>query len=118
MTARLRCHAVRTKPRQKGVALENLTRQGYGDLLPMVPSVGRRRRRSEAPLFPGYLFVGVKAAEQAYGPIRSTFGVVGLVRFGDYAPELPEAVITGPFASGSATCAIPARWGCAPATRS
>ncbi|WP_200242569.1 transcription termination/antitermination protein NusG [Thiohalocapsa halophila] len=93
MTARLRWHAVRTKPRQEGVALENLTRQGYEAFLPMIPTVGRRRRRTEAPLFPGYLFVGVKAAEQAYGPIRSTFGVVGLVRFGDHVPELPEAVI-------------------------
>jgi transcriptional antiterminator RfaH len=93
MAARLRWHAVRTKPRQEGLALENLARQGYEAFLPMFSAASRRRARTDVPLFPGYLFVGVKAAEQTYNPIRSTFGVLGLVRFGDHVPELPETVI-------------------------
>lgn len=94
MPVTLRWHAVRTKPRQEGVALENLTRQGYEAFLPMFPTASRRRARADVPLFPGYLFVGVQVGEQTYGPIRNTFGVSGLVRFGDHVPALPETVIT------------------------
>jgi transcriptional antiterminator RfaH len=94
MPARLHWHAVRTKPRQEGVALQNLMRQSYEAFLPMFPTASRRRTRADVPLFPGYLFVGIQAGEQPYGPIRNTCGVIGLVRFGDHVPALPETVIT------------------------
>jgi transcriptional antiterminator RfaH len=92
----LHWHAVRTKPRQEELAFAHLTRQHYEVYLPRLPTLRRRRSRTtlvDAPLFPGYLFVAVESGQQAYTPIRSTLGVLDLVRFGDRIPVLSSAVI-------------------------
>jgi transcriptional antiterminator RfaH len=46
-----------------------------------------------APLFPRYLFLNALLGVQNLTPIRSTYGVRGLVRFGDRLATLPETVV-------------------------
>lgn len=78
-----RWYAVRTKPRQEGRARANLENQGFAVYLPHTwldrRKAGRWQRVREV-LFPGYLFIAVDAAHQAMAPIRSTPGVLDLVR--------------------------------------
>jgi transcriptional antiterminator RfaH len=84
-----------TKPRCELLAEENLTRQGFEVVCPMMRAQKLRRRRwrwVEEPLFPRYVFVGAQE-EQAWAPIRSTLGVTSLVRFGGVFASLPVALI-------------------------
>jgi len=90
-------YAVQTKPRQESVAALNLQRQGYNIYLPKIRV--RKRRRQQwckvvEPLFPRYLFIDVNTGEQSTAPVRSTLGVVGLVRFGTQLQAVPEQVIS------------------------
>ena len=89
-------YAVYTKPRQEGIALENLQRQGFHCFLPMAVNPYQRRSVNEPriePLFPRYLFLNAIANEQSLGPVRSTLGVSSLVRFGMELATLPQTVI-------------------------
>lgn len=51
-----------------------------------------RKPRIE-PLFPRYLFLKADADHQSLGPVRSTRGVNGLVRFGKELAIMSESVI-------------------------
>ena len=89
-------YAVQTKPRQEDVADANLVRQGFHVYLPKV--LVRRRKRDRwvkvvETLFPRYLFVQVNTDQVSLAPIRSTLGVVGLVRFGHILKPVPDSVI-------------------------
>lgn len=88
--------AVRTKPRQEKLALENLQRQGFETYLPMIEL--RKRRRNKwvdvvEPLFPSYAFVRVDPDQTNIAPIRSTLGVTGMVKFGTALTPIPDKVI-------------------------
>jgi len=88
--------AVYCKPRQEGRAQMHLVNQGYQVFLPQLRS--RRRQRGAdrtfiEPLFPRYLFVNLSDTQQNWAPIRSTRGVVGLVRIGEHVPTVPDALI-------------------------
>ncbi|MBI5899484.1 MAG: transcriptional activator RfaH [Rhodocyclales bacterium] len=78
-------YVVRTKPRQESVAEANLLRQGYAAYLPRL-KVLRRIRRQQVfrlePMFPQYLFFRPGREAQSIAPVRSTLGVLGVVRFG------------------------------------
>jgi transcriptional antiterminator RfaH len=71
-----------TKARQEHKAVTNLQDQGFNVYLPSTP---RRDRFGEAlglePLFPGYCFCAAQT-EQSLSPLRSTPGVLSVVRFG------------------------------------
>ncbi|MFZ9615856.1 MAG: transcription/translation regulatory transformer protein RfaH [Fluviibacter sp.] len=92
-------YLVQSKPRNEARALENLVRQGYETYLPLM-EVERLQRgkllKKMEPLFPRYLFLHLEEGNDNWGPIRSTLGVAGLVRFGQaYAVvsnEVMEAV--------------------------
>ncbi|MGV1016054.1 MAG: transcription/translation regulatory transformer protein RfaH [Fluviibacter phosphoraccumulans] len=92
-------YLVQSKPRNEMRALENLVRQGYETYLPLM-EVERLQRgkllKKMEPLFPRYLFLHLEEGNDNWGPIRSTMGVAGLVRFGQaYAvvsDDLLEAV--------------------------
>ena len=89
-------YAVNTKARQEFAAREHLERQAYRTHLPLVSTPRRLRRRWQTrtmPLFPGYLFVELDTASQSTAPIRSTRGVVGLVRFGNELPPVPSGLV-------------------------
>ena len=89
-------YAIRTKPRQESIALENLLRQDFETYLPMIELRKRRRNKWVAviePLFPCYAFVHVDPAQRDIAPIRSTLGVTGMVRFGATLTPIPDHVI-------------------------
>lgn len=89
-------YLIYSKPRQEQVALENLLRQGYGAYMPLIrASKLRQRRRLSAiqPMFPRYLFIHLSDSTDDWGPIRSTKGVVNLVRFGAIPAKVPNDLI-------------------------
>ena len=92
-------YAVFCRPRREALAEENLLRQGYRVFLPRLATKARRKGRwadVSEPLFPRYLFVAAADARQSLAPVRSTFGVSHLVRFGGQpaivADELVETL--------------------------
>ena len=89
-------YLVYTKPRQEGVAQENLVRQAYVAYLPRVRHMRKRQGRQVAviePLFPRYLFIQLDTQNDNWGPIRSTFGVASLVRFGSEPAKVPDELV-------------------------
>lgn len=88
-------YLVQTKAKQEKIAGDNLQRQGYTIFLPVLQQVrrsaGRWQDRME-PLFPGYLFIQINT-QQNVSPIRSTKGVLRLVRFGIELQPVPDAII-------------------------
>ncbi|MCC5809397.1 MAG: transcription/translation regulatory transformer protein RfaH [Ectothiorhodospiraceae bacterium] len=91
-----RWYAVHCKPRQDARAEEHLANQGYELFRPRVRvrmhQADGARDRVES-MFPRYLFIRLDALTENWGPIRSTRGVAGLVRWGDHVPTVPEEVI-------------------------
>ncbi len=92
-----RWYAVQTKSRQEQIARENLVRQEFRVHLPLIRMAKKRRRGrwqtvTEA-LFPGYLFVELDLLIQNAAPIRSTRGVLGLVRCGVTPLPVPPALM-------------------------
>ena len=84
------------KPRQEAVAEENLLRQGFHVYLPRIRI--RQRRRGQwidavEVLFPRYVFIRIDPLRCSTATVRSTRGVVGLVRFGGQPAVVPDAVI-------------------------
>lgn len=85
LAASLPWYVVHTKVRQEQTACENLARQGYAVYLPRIKILKRSRGRQRAqlePLFPRYVFLQPGSAAHSIAPVRSTFGVAALVRFG------------------------------------
>ena len=79
------------------MAARNLARQGCDVFLPLAEQTRRRAQqfRTELrPLFPGYLFVGLKTHAPSWRTLNSTHGVSrGVSLDGTYRP-VPEALIT------------------------
>ena len=89
--------AVCCKPRQELIAQENLLRQGFYVYLPRIQV--RKRYRDKwidaiEVLFPRYIFIQTDIAQRSTAPVRSTRGVVGIVRFGGQPAVVPEEVIS------------------------
>lgn len=81
----LPCYVVHTKLRQEQTACENLARQGFAVYLPRIKVLKRIRGRQQAqmePLFPRYIFFQPRSATHSIAPVRSTLGVMNIVRFG------------------------------------
>jgi len=89
-------YPVYCKPQQDERAQNNLENQGFEVFRPLAcvhrRSAGKRIDRVES-MFPRYLFVHLAANVDDWGPIRSTRGVVGLVRFGNQPVPAPDAVV-------------------------
>jgi transcriptional antiterminator RfaH len=84
------------KPHGEFVAQENLVRQGYRVYLPRLEV--RRRRRGQwvdvvEVLFPRYIFIRINELKQSMAPIRSTRGLVGMVKFGGQPAAIDDEVI-------------------------
>ncbi len=93
----LRWYVVLSKPRQEAQALKHLSYQEYEAWYPLYTQWKRLARKgwhiAHAPLFPRYLFVRTTRPEQGIGPLRSTLGVSGLVRFGGVPCCVGQALI-------------------------
>ncbi|NNE04391.1 MAG: transcription/translation regulatory transformer protein RfaH [Xanthomonadales bacterium] len=89
--------AVYARPRQERIARDHLERQGFKCFLPEALNPYQRRSRANKPLvqplFPRYLFLKAVPETQNLATVRSTRGVVGLVRSGFELVRVPEAVI-------------------------
>jgi transcriptional antiterminator RfaH len=88
-------YLLQTKSRQEIVAEINLVRQGfvcYQPSLVFEKVVSGKITKVCEPLFPGYMFIRI-AAGQNWLPIRSTYGVKDLVKFGGRALPVPEKMI-------------------------
>lgn len=90
-------YLVQSKPRQGQRAEAHLQRQGYECFYPrnIIRKKTRQGRQTvgEEPLFPGYLFIRLRAGIDSWQPIRSTRGVQRLVTFGNRAPAVDDAII-------------------------
>jgi transcriptional antiterminator RfaH len=90
-------YVVHTKPKQEQVAVENLERQGYTTYCPQMIQARHRRQRwikVREPLFPRYLFVSLATGVDNFSPIRSTTGVMNMVKFGENPAIVPQQAIT------------------------
>ena len=91
-----RWHVVYTQPRKEALAFEHLERQGFEVFLPRYLKRRSHARRVDvvpAPLFPRYLFASFDIDEPGWRVIRSTRGIVDLVRSGHGLAWVPEIVI-------------------------
>ena len=89
-------YVVYTKPRLEAMAREQLERQAFETYLPRVKVQKRRKGAILSfiePFFPRYLFVRLNSENQDWSPIRSTRGVVGLVKFEGVARTVPQSLI-------------------------
>lgn len=84
------------QPRMEMLAHEHLKRQGFETFFPRYLKRRSHSRRIDmvpAPLFPRYLFVSFDIRQSAWRAIRSTRGVIDLVRNGTEPLPVPAGVI-------------------------
>jgi transcriptional antiterminator RfaH len=84
-------YVIQSKPRQEVKACQELQKQGYEVFLPTIQVdkvVKGRCIQKEEVLFSRYLFIQLNQMDSNWGPLRSTRGVSGLVRFGAAIPSL------------------------------
>lgn len=92
-----RWYAAYTQPRNEALAMEHLGRQGFDVYCPRY-----RKRRSHAgridvvasPLFPRYVFVAFDPGAARWQAIRSTRGVIDLVKNGLDPSPVPDFILT------------------------
>ncbi len=87
---------VYTQPRNEDLAAEHLGRQGFDVYFPRYRKARSHARRVDvvpSPLFPRYIFVGFDVMSAAWRSIRSTRGVIDLVRNGIDPVAVPEGTI-------------------------
>ena len=86
-------HLVHTKPRGEARSLDNLERQGFEVFLPMISLQKVRRGKLTnvtEPMFSRYLFIRTTTMVQDLSLVRSTLGVIQLVRFGTVPAKVPN----------------------------
>lgn len=75
---------------------DELRRNGLDAFLPRC-TVRRRipggLRKVAEPLFPGYVFVRLSPSRGDLSVVRSIRGVHGVLRFGDFAPRVPDETV-------------------------
>lgn len=91
-----RWYLLRCKRRQDECALERLERQGFTCYWP-ARTVERRRRgfllNTREALFPSYIFIRLDYQNDGWSAIRSTRGVLHIVRFNDYPVPVGDQII-------------------------
>jgi len=91
-------YVVYTKPREEVRAKENLENQGFEVFFPTCKIERVKNSKLSIltePLFPRYLFIQLNHVSSNWFPIRSTKGVVSLLRFGkELEPvDVPDQLI-------------------------
>ena len=80
------------------VAERNLNQQGFETFLPLQGFTTRRGSEfltSTKPLFPGYMFVGIKLDGAPWHKINSTLGVSRLICQDGFPKKVPTEVVSG-----------------------
>lgn len=79
------------------IAQENLERQGFHCFLPLAENpyqrISKNKQALVEPLFPRYMFLRAVPELQSLATVRSTRGVVGLVRSGFELIKVPQSII-------------------------
>lgn len=91
-----RWYLLKTKVREERRAQENLENQRYQTYLPKIRLFSRSRgsvKERIEPLFPGYLFILLDVKDDNWAPIRSTRGVLQIVRFGASPASLSTDIV-------------------------
>ena len=86
-------YVARTKPRVEHRVAKGLKAWGFDVFCPYVPVFYAGGRRGQAPLFPSYVLLNADLDAAALRRFRDVPGFLGLVRFGDFVPEVPEPVV-------------------------
>ena len=81
-------YLVKTKSKQENIAILKLENQNFHVYCPFVLI----RNKNEV-LFPGYIFIQLDKDTQDWSPIRSTKGVLHIVRFGLSFAKIPDNII-------------------------
>lgn len=95
-TTRPRWYVVQCKSREDGRALEHLERQGFSCYRPTLCVEKLRQGRKVSvrqSLFPGYLFVQLDEVNDNWYPIRSTRGVIEIVRFNEHPLPIKDEIV-------------------------
>lgn len=91
-------HVAGLKPNCHTIALTNLGRQGIAAFLPLEETTARVRGafvQRRAPLFPGYVFVGLDPARGSWRSVNATRGITRLLAFGTRPAVVPCGLIAG-----------------------
>lgn len=100
------------KPNCAKIAVTNLDRQGFDTFLPMEEQTRQRNNRfvtSLQPMFPGYIFVALDAAQGLWRKVNATYGITKLVSFGAAPAQVPDDLVSALMARcDQSGCMIPA----------
>ena len=83
------------KPQSYDLAIRNLERQGFETFLPKMKTTIKKEKKfinKYAPVFPGYIFVGV-SQNSNWVKINSTYGVVKVLFFNEKASHISHDII-------------------------
>lgn len=86
-----------SKPHKDAQAEEQLLNQGYEIYRPLAQRLRKRRGKMvkvTESLFPRYMFIELDMLEDNWAPIRSTYGVSQIIRFGNEPTPVPGELIT------------------------
>lgn len=79
----------RTQPNREAWAAENVARQGHLHYIPRILETKKSVARAR-PLFPSYIFV---KTEGHWRFLLGTFGIAGVVLFGEYPAMLRDPIV-------------------------
>lgn len=85
-----------SKPHKDALAEEQLLIQGYEVYRPLAQRLRKRRGKMlkvTESLFPRYMFINLDTLDDNWAPIRSTYGVSQIIRFGNEPARVPEPLI-------------------------
>ncbi|GHD53755.1 transcriptional antiterminator RfaH [Marinobacter persicus] len=89
-------YALQHKPAQGDRAVHNLQNQEVPCFYPKIEvekiRAGKRQKRLE-PLFPGYIFINLEQTDPVWAKLRSTLGVLRVVKFSGKPAPIADAVI-------------------------
>jgi len=88
-----RWYVVRTESRADHLAAYALGLDEFEVFSPRVKIASDRVGKSDAPLFPGYLFLRFDPEVSGWPVFRSAHRILGFVRFGGEFPWLPDIVV-------------------------
>ena len=92
----LNWYLVQLKPNGHRLAKVNLERQGFKTFLPLQNVTTRSAHKfvdRHVPLFPGYMFVELDTAQNAWRKVNSTLGVARIVSLGGTPTPVPNDIV-------------------------
>ena len=92
----LNWYLVQLKPNGHRLAKANLERQGFKTFLPLQNVTKRSAHKfvdRRVLLFPGYMFVELDAAQNAWRKVNSTLGVARIVSLGETPTPIPSEIV-------------------------